>query len=414
MPTQSSLKTAESKAAVADWLLWTCLGLFIAIKIIFGSEFDLIWSLFYFGQVAVACRLINIDKEAQIQLQAPLDICLRALDLLMSFRLQEYTFIKSLMKSHYCPMKEVLETLPTMLFAIIGAGVFSLLLLLAMVVTKCCPSVREKIVNFYEGFVWSSIFRMILQSFLILSFSMAANFKEAVAGPTSPSEKKDICEVKKKASTENDSADNSMSLLAQGLLKVAFIVVFMGLSTRLLLQLKANDELTDVYKRKRYGGLFTYLRYETNSPKKPLLWPLVFMVQRLLLSIQFTLGFIIYAEPFAWTQFTLLIYNCLGYLCFLLHVKPFHDGLLLKLEVFNQYCLLVFVYFLMTSTTDLTKSLERRFSQGEALSNLIYTIVGVNIIVCITTQVAFGIRSIKKKCDKREEEAAKATRDLEH
>ena len=73
--------------------------------------------------------------------------------------------------------------------------------------------------------------------------------------------------------------------MAQGIGKLVFIVGFMVFATHFLLSKKETGELALQNTRRRYGGLFTYLRFEETSPRRPLLWPMVFMLQRLLLSI---------------------------------------------------------------------------------------------------------------------------------
>ena len=70
-----------------------------------------------------------------------------------------------------------------MLCAIGVAGIFALLMALFVLITKCCPTIQAKLIDIYESFVWSGIFRMLLQSFLILCFSMTTNIEDYVNGP---------------------------------------------------------------------------------------------------------------------------------------------------------------------------------------------------------------------------------------
>lgn len=81
--------------------------------------------------------------------------------------------------------------------------------------------------------------------------------------------------------------------------------------------------------------MFTFLRSELLSPSNVLYQPLAFMLQRTTLAAHFTLGYLIYRELFEWATYTILIYLCIGYLWFLLDTKPFHEKILLRLEVFN-------------------------------------------------------------------------------
>lgn len=167
---------------MAETVLWVCLGLFVAIKLIFGSEFDLIWSLFYLGQVIVSWKNLRINKSEMVSLNAALDMNLRTLDLLMNFKLSEYTFIRELLKNHYCPVQAFMLQVPTMLCAIIAAGVLALMLGGCILITKTCPKMQSAMVDAYESFVWSGIIKVILQSFLVLCFSMATDFNVLIEG----------------------------------------------------------------------------------------------------------------------------------------------------------------------------------------------------------------------------------------
>lgn len=111
-----------------------------------------------------------------IVLHAPLQISLNALDLLMNFRLGQYPFIKNMLKTHYCPMQAFISQVPIMICAIAGSGVIACLLGCCVMITRCCPQVHAFIMDTYESFVWSGIIRIVLQSFLILCFSMATDF----------------------------------------------------------------------------------------------------------------------------------------------------------------------------------------------------------------------------------------------
>lgn len=58
--------------------------------------------------------------------------------------------------------------------------------------------------------------------------------------------------------------------------------------------------------------------------------------------------------------------------------------------------LLLIVEILMISTTDLTISIEQKFSQGQFLSNLVYSMVAFNIILCLVTQITQGYSNAVK------------------
>lgn len=59
------------------------------------------------------------------------------------------------------------------------------------------------------------------------------------------------------------------------------------------------------------------------------------MIQRLLIALQFTIGYLLYPELINWAHYTVLIYLILAYLCFVLDAKPYHDVTLFRVEVFN-------------------------------------------------------------------------------
>lgn len=95
----------------------------------------------------------------------------------------------------------------------------------------------------------------------------------------------------------NDDAsvnDDHTFKFTQGILKAIFILSFIIYCTYFLKSNKQSGQLEDNYVRKRYGGLFTYLRTSNFATFKPLLWPVVFMTQRLLLALQFTSGYLLY------------------------------------------------------------------------------------------------------------------------
>ena len=188
-----------------------------------------------------------------------------------------------------------------------------------------------------------------------------------------------------------------MTLIGSGIGKFAFIVFFMVYSTYFLMRKKAAGDIEDDYMIKRYGGLFTYLRALDMSPTAPLYWPLVFMLQRVLLAVQLTFGRLLYGENYTWMLFFSLIYSCIGYLSFVLSTRAFHDPQLQQLEVFNQYSMLIIVYLLMASTTDLTESQEQKAKNSEALANFIYAIIVLNLLVCIYTQIKMACASLSRK-----------------
>lgn len=144
-----------------------------------------------------------------------------------------------------------------------------------------------------------------------------------------------------------------------------------------------KEFLMDAESIKKYGSLYSNLRVNSKSPYEVLWQPFAFLFQRFMLAFFFVLIPFLVSRNLNFTQFIVLIILELIYLIFLAAYKPYWQRMLLFLEFANHFCMIMLVYMLFASVTDLIPDVELSYEIGGMCANIVYFLGGINILSCL-------------------------------
>jgi len=147
---------------------------------------------------------------------------------------------------------------------------------------------------------------------------------------------------------------------------------------------KLGDKFKDPNFSGKYGSVYADLNMENNLSRW---YNVIFVYRRLFITIS-----AIFLGDFLFLQFLLVAYGTLASLTFSLHVKPFEDVRMNRIEVLNDLTILFSIYFLYLFNTP---NPEAKFNYGWALVAMNLGNVIFNLGFAFSIQIRGYIKSCK-------------------
>ena len=381
MASEAAFEDAKDMASGAGGTLDVTVAIPLVIQLFGAIQLDLIWSVLSIMQIVV-----NFKDLERVKTPAIVDLLLLQLDKTVNFKLTEQPLVADQIKKYFPVVQRFVESQGVL---IIGACVFTVMIGVVVLIKLLCKNelVKDTIKSVQRKLMWSSVFRSLIQGYLIATL-MTFNQLKVLDFNASPKES----QGRQLAAEEEVESEFKNGTLAENIVTVFKVALLICLPVFSIVYLQfRRGRLRKKRFREKFGTLYSSVRIHLLDGS---IWPLwnvsIFLFVRLIIA-----WLTVYLDWFPWAQMFTQTFLVLGTCCYIIEGRPMESPFLNRLELVNQCFLLSCVYFLYLFTDFV--SVEMRQEIGKDFFFYVLVFSGCNIMTCVTLIIWDQVRLCKLK-----------------